>query len=284
MRTINHNKLHLELFDSFGEFVKYANSNPKPISSDKTYDKTWHGPHAHTLGTACMMATEGWTELRPEVDNLLTEVTERLADRLADLYKPAYDFGGAFVDMGRFVEGDPECMVNFQASSDNAVGRVVKVVIAGTASWTIAQEWLMKRGVAVLSLIDTINKLGFGVELWWDNTVRGRGETKFTSFTTAVKLHDSSDTLDINSVMFALAHPSMLRRLTFSVQEQSKYASDQNAKGGGYGIPTSLGTVQIDDYDVIVEKLQDGEGDIVNNPLAWVMKTLKGLELVPETV
>lgn len=288
MRIINDekNKHHYEVFDYLGDFVKFAKDNPNPLSSDKEYDDTWHGPSATTLQDACTMATEGWTELRPEVDNVLNDVTERLADRLADLYKPTYDFGGAYVDMGRYVEGDPECMVNFQATADKAVGRVVKVVIAGTASWNIKQEWLMRRGVAVLSLIDTINKLGFGIELWWDSTVAGKRADKYDCFTTAVKLHDSEDSLDINSVMFALAHPSMLRRLTFSVQEQSEFATAQGAvgAGGGYGSPSRMGMPNIDDYDVVVDKLQDGHGDIVNDPMGWVMTTLKGLELVPETV
>lgn len=288
MRTItNHKceklgtkKLHAELFDSFGEFVRYAKENINRQSSDKRYDKDWHGPHAESLDSACNLASKGWDEIRPQVDNILGDVTDRLADRLADLYKPMYDFGGAYVDMGRYVEGDPECMVNFSATADNAMGRVVKVVVAGTASHYIDPNDIIKRGIAVLALIDTINKLGFGVELWWDSTIEGTGKGIYS---TAVKLHDSADTLDINSVMFSLAHPSMLRRLTFSVQERSTKAKEQGV-GGGYGIPHDMGTVVLNDYDVIVEKLQNGRGDIVNNPLAWVMSTLKGLELIPETV
>lgn len=275
-------KLHCELFDSLGEFIKYAQTNPKTGSSDKPYQEDWHGPHAKSLKATCELATEGWTELRPRVDNILTDVTERLADKLSELYKPMYDFGGAYVDMGRFVEGDPECMVNFSASADNGIGRVIKVVVAGTASAYIQAEWLMARGVAVLSLIDTINKLGFGVELWWDSTISG---DENNAYTTAVKLHDSADTLDINSVMFALAHPSMLRRLTFSVQEQSETAHQQHATlGSGYGVPHKMGLPMVDDYDVIVEKLQDGSGDIVRDPMGWVMQTLKGMELIPSDI
>lgn len=274
--------LHAELFDSFGEFVRYAKENEtNRQSSDKRYDKDWHGPHAESLDSACELALKGWDEIRPDVDNILGDVTDRLADRLADLYKPTYDFGGAYVDMGRFVEGDPECMVNFSATADNAMGRVVKVAIAGTASASIDPKHIIKRGIAVLALIDTINKLGFGVELWWDSTIEGRSTKKI--YSTAVKLHDSADTLDINSVMFSLAHPSMLRRLTFSVQERSETANEQGV-GGGYGIPHDMGSPAINDYDVLVEKLQNGYGDIVQNPLEWVMTTLKGLELVPETV
>lgn len=275
-------KLHAELFDSFGEFIRYAKDNINRISSDKKYDKDWHGPHAESLDSACDLALKGWTDIRSDVDAILGDVTDRLADRLADLYKPMYDFGGAYVDMGRYVEGDPECMVNFSATADKSMGRVVKVVVAGTASAYIDPKDIIKRGIAVLALIDTINKLGFGVELWWDSTIEGRGNGNL--YSTAVKLHDSADTLDINSVMFSLAHPSMLRRLTFSVQERSEKQAEQGANGGGYGVPADLGTVVLNDYDVIVEKLQNGRGDIVNNPLEWVMSTLKGLELVPETV
>ena len=274
-------KLHAELFDSFGEFIRYAKENINRQSSDRRSDGDWHGPKSESLDSACDLALNGWDDIRPQVDGILGDVTDRLADRLADLYKPTYDFGGAYVDMGRYVEGDPECMVNFSATADKSMGRVVKVVVAGTASSMIDPNHIIKRGIAVLALIDTINKLGFGVELWWDSTIEGRGSGNL--YSTAVKLHDSADTLDINSVMFSLAHPSMLRRLTFSVQERSEKASEQGV-GGGYGVPHDMGTVVLNDYDVIVEKLQNGRGDIVANPLEWVMSTLKGLELVPETV
>ena len=36
---------------------------------------------------------------------------------------------------------------------------------------------------------------------------------------------------------------------------------------------------KIQDYDVVVEKLQDGRGDIVKDPFAWVLTTVQGLGL-----
>jgi hypothetical protein len=265
------NKARIEYFNSFGEMYNYAKDNDSPQSSNGNSEQ-WAG--TKSLAKACDLARNGWTEIRPEVDELLNDLTERLADKLDSLYKPQYDFGGAYVDMGRFVEGDPECMVTFQAVPEGAMGRVIKIAVSGTASAYIDAEDIKKRGVAIISLVDTINKLGFGVELWWDSTIEHTGR-----HCTAVKLHDSADTLDINSVMFALAHPSMLRRLTFSVQEQSSNAKQQNV-GGGYGRPSTMGIVEAFDFDVTVEKLQDGHGDIVRNPMAWVMTTLKGLDII----
>lgn len=261
----------IEFFNSFGEFYNYANDNAEPKSSNKNSEE-WAG--SKTLAKACDLARNGWTAIRPEVDDILGELTDRLADKLDNLYKPMYDFGGAYVDMGRFVEGDPECMVTFQAVPAGAMGRVIKIAVSGTASSFIDPEDIKKRGISIISLVDTINKLGFGVELWWDSTIQHSGR-----HSTAVKLHDSADTLDINSVMFALAHPSMLRRLTFSVQEQSSHAKEQNV-GGGYGVPSTMGIVEAFDFDVTVEKLQDGRGDIVANPMGWVMSTLKGLDVI----
>jgi hypothetical protein len=265
------NKARIEYFNSFGEMYNYAKDNAEPKSSNGNSEE-WAG--TKSLAKACDLARNGWTEIRPEVDDLLGDLTERLADKLDSLYKPMYDFGGAYVDMGRFVEGDPECMVTFQAVPEGAMGRVIKIAVSGTASASIDPEHIKKRGVAIISLVDTINKLGFGVELWWDSTIDYEGR-----HCTAVKLHDSADTLDINSVMFALAHPSMLRRLTFSVMEQSSKAKEQNV-GGGYGSPSTMGIVEAFDFDVTVEKLQDGMGDIVRNPMAWVMTTLKGMDII----
>ena len=270
-------KLRVESFDSFGDFYNYAKDNDTPQASNKDEYNNWSG--TKSLAKACDLARNGWTAVRPEVDELLSDLTDRLADKLDNLYKPMYDFGGAYVDMGRFVEGDPECMVTFQSVPEGAMGRVIKLVVAGTASSFIDPEHIRKRGVAVISLVDTINRLGFGVELWWDSTITGKDGRDHS---TAVKLHDSSDTLDINSVMFALAHPSMLRRLTFSVQEQSSTAKEQGV-GGGYGTPANLGTAKIMDFDVTVEKLQDGSGDIVRNPFQWVLTTLKGLDIIGDT-
>jgi len=264
-------KARIEYFNSFGEMYNYAKDNDEPKSSNGN-SKEWAG--TKTLASACDLARNGWTEVRPMVDEILGDLTERLADKLDNLYKPQYDFGGAYVDMGRFVEGDPECMVTFQAVEAGAMGRVIKIAVSGTASAFIDPEDIKKRGIAIISLVDTINKLGFGVELWWDSTIEHTGR-----HCTAVKLHDSADTLDINSVMFALAHPSMLRRLAFSVQEQSSKAKEQNV-GGGYGVPSTMGIVEAFDFDVTVEKLQDGRGDIVNNPMGWVMTTLKGLDII----
>lgn len=267
-----------EVFGSFGEFVRFAQENPNPESSNGN-EEDWAG--SKTLSEACDLALAGWHEVRPEVDRIMDHLTERLSDRFGSQFVTRHDVTGAFVDMGRFMDCEPECMVSFVEQPQSAMGRVVKILVAGTASAYIQPEDIRRRGIAVIALVDTIHKLGLGVELWWDNSVNGSGPAgRSNTYTTAVKVHDSSEPLDIDEVMFALAHPSMLRRVTFSVQERSETADAQGARlYGGYGRPTELGMTKFGDYDVVIERLQSGDEQLVRDSLAWVMSTVTGLGL-----
>lgn len=276
MNIIESNKLRIEKFDSFGDFIRIAKSNPNPQSSNKIERDNWS--QSESLEEACDLALNGWAEVRPEVDKLLGQLEPRLAEAFGEYYVTDMQVSGAFVDVGVFVTGEPECMVNFTPVPDARMGRVIKIVVAGTASWDIPSEHIRIRGIAVLALIDVIHKMGLGIELWWDSSIEGDGST---TYSTAVKLHDSNEPLDINTVMFGLAHPSMLRRLTFSIQEQSEKARQQHV-GGGYGRPVSVALPKVDNFDVVVEKLQSGRGDIVADPFGWVVSTVKGLGLIED--
>ena len=84
--------------------------------------------------------------------------------------------------------------------------------------------------------------------------------------------------MDVDDMMFAICHPSMLRRLGFAVQERSDTYEDQGAVTfGGYGQISQLGISRTEKFDVQIERLQDGRGDIVRDPLSWVISTVEGL-------
>lgn len=262
--------VRIEWFASLGDFTRFAMANDKPQSSNGN-SESWAG--TPTLQAAGELALKGWTEIRPEVDSIMSDLTERIANKVGDRFVTQHDVAGGMVDVGRFLAGHPACMMRFVPEPDATMGRVVKIAIAGTASHFIDPADIRRRGVAVCALVDTLHKLGLGVELWWDSTIRG---TDGNRHSTVVKLHDSAEPLDIDNIMFALAHPSMLRRLVFSIQERSSKAKAQNV-GGGYGVPADMGVTTLQDFDVIVEKLQDGAGDIVRDPFGWVISTVTGL-------
>lgn len=265
----------LEVFDSLHEMVDYAKANPlsKRKSSDEKSDWRTDWAKSASLDEAVAMAHVGYAEVRPQVESLMEIMEERLAERFGNRFVTEYAVSGGTVDIGKFVTGEPECMLEWVSEPAASMGRVVKVAVAGTASSSIKPEDMIRRGTAVVALLDTLHKLGVGLELWWDSTITGSDRRDHS---TVVKLHDSSNPLDIDDLMWAVCHPSMLRRMTFGVQERSETAKAQGV-GGGYGTPANMGITKVQDFDVVVEKLQNGSGDIVQDPLAWVISTVEGL-------
>lgn len=273
MKVIKHNGAHIESFDSLYEMVKYAQSNPTPKSSNGN-GESWAG--TATLSDAVGLALNGWHDIRPSVDKLFGDVESHINNVLDSKFQTFHNYSGHVVDMGRYVQGDPECMLDYVDVPQAGMGKVVRILINITASAYISAEDIQRRGVAVVALIDTLHKLGVGMELWVEDAIHGSGDGK--KYATRAKIHDSESMMDIDSLMFALAHPSMLRRIVFSVQEQSKTAKGQGANGGGYGTPVALHSTDLN-ADVTIERLQDGKGDIVRNPVAWVLSTVRGLGL-----
>jgi hypothetical protein len=269
-------KVTMSLFESLGDYARLASSNPNPsrTGSDQPFSPRFN--YTKSLGEAVELCQHGWQEVRPDVDKLLGVLEERLTDAFGSYFVTEYQTSGAVVDMGRFVTGEPECMMEFVQEPQARMGRVVKIVVNASVSWNIDQQLILNRGVAILALIDTIHKMGVGVELWWEESA-----SHTINFTTLVKLHDSSEPMDIDAIMFALANPDMLRRLQFSVQEQHPLAN-QMGVGNGYGTPQNLWSVKhnFTDYDIVVEKLQNSNDELASKPLEWVMSTITGLGLV----
>jgi hypothetical protein len=81
--------------------------------------------------------------------------------------------------------------------------------------------------------------------------------------------------MDIDELMFALANPSMLRRITFSVRELAGCGSSHS-----YGATTH--TEYAADYgaDIRIERLKERFSTMMENPVEWVVSTIKGMELI----
>lgn len=263
-----------ELFSSLVELVDYAAATPKSKRQASDERNTWQCEWAKSdsLEHAMELAHKGYAEIRPQVEALMEVMEERLAERFGNRFVTDYAVSGGSVDMGKFVTGEPECMLEWVSEPAASMGRVVKVCLAGTVSSDIKPDMIIRRGTAVVALLDTLHKLGVGLELWWDSTIRG---SDMVDHSTAVLLHDSSEPLDVDNLMWAVAHPSMLRRVTFAVQERSQTAKAQGV-GGGYGRCTDMALPRIMDFDVTVERLQRGDLS-ESDPLAWVIQTVEGL-------
>jgi hypothetical protein len=179
--------------------------------------------------------------------------------------------------MGRYMSGDPECMIDYVTEPQARMGRVIKVMVNVANSASISAEQIINRGVVVVALLDVLKKLGLGVELWTEMAISDKGVDSGNRFSQLVKVHDSADMLDVDSTMFAIAHPSMLRRIGFGSVEQSVRKDLANQS---YGYPSNMMCNDIVGADIMVEKLQNSNDYMSKNPVQWVVETLTGLDLI----
>lgn len=270
--------LWVDEFDSLAEALDFAGSNPDPKSSNKSGD-SWSGK-TKSLAEAVALGHQGYDEIRPEVERMFTELESQLAERLESAFQTRFDYAGSVVDVGRYLGGEPECMIDFVPEPSARMGRVVRVIVNGSASAMIQPDRIIRRGVVVCALIDAIHKLGMGVEVYAefptnDTMINDRHGAVHTSL---VKVHDSQQMLDINNLMFALCHPSMLRRIQFSLLEQTKWGRRDYILKNSYGYPSALECAERVGADVRCEMLQSGKDEYEGHqPVDWVMSTLSGL-------
>jgi len=136
----------------------------------------------------------------------------------------------------------------------------------------------MKRGIVLLALVDTLQKLGVSVEIYGETAITSKGNT---THTTVTKLHDPTDRLDIDELMFTLAHPAMLRRMAFAVREMSTCRREIDAvPNGGYGRTIHTVYAPTVGADIRMERLESRATMCMESPVEWVMQTITGLNLI----
>ena len=190
----------------------------------------------------------------------------------------SFNVCGDSADIDRYLYGDPECMIDYVDVPQARMGRVIRLLVNGSVNSGVTANEILERGVIVCTLIDVLNRMNVGVEVYLENCTKV-GDDRHSIL---VHLHSSEQLLDVNNLMFALAHPSMLRRISFSVMEKSKWrhAAKISQKGGGYGQSSSC---QLDKHlqaDVVMQNFEFGSGDFADNAMAYVMSTVQGLGLV----
>jgi hypothetical protein len=185
------------------------------IRRNRENSPSWAGG---TFGDSLTLARSGWAEELSEALSIAQDAVE-LCERNHEVLKvtePVYDVSGDSVDIGRYLSGEPECMVDFPLQPTSDVGRVITLCASVGYSAAIDADVIRRRGQVIVAFALALSQLGHNVECWAD-TSGSRGDRKF-HVRTLVKAAD--DTLDPARIMFAYANPGMLRNLSFAIYDQ----------------------------------------------------------------
>lgn len=134
-----------------------------------------------------------------------------------------FDVTGDFLDIGRYLEGEPEHFGNMIAG--NPRGLRVNITLDMSWRWDVAQATINARSKRILRLIDWLESQQIRTSVTViESTQCGHVEI-------AVKTHDQQ--LSINDIA-VISHSDFLRRIIFRWKEYSKTITSK------YGIPGCL--------------------------------------------
>lgn len=275
-------------WSSLGEALAAAQApwpkGRKPAECDSRGRSYFYG-ETTSLAQACEVAAQGWHEVRPLIDATISEVRSTLRHTGALVPQFRWDVSGGEVAVPLYLAGEPEHLRD--AFLVPSLGRTVRIAIQTSTSGGVDSSTILKRGAAVLALVEALQELRVGVEVWAINSISG--------WDGGVRLTEASMPFDTASIAFAIAHPAMQRRVFFALQEHEQDAARLGCVlGGGYGGDSRgfgyyNGTASKEfltemEFDVHVTSGSSGGlvGNMDTNPAEWVRRTLDGLGLVTQ--
>ena len=204
-------------YASLTEFAEYAES-----FADRFGRKLWSSYRAHwSFGSedtrddyrdAYTMAREGWDYHVDAALALTDQVVEAVRDDTVTDFRPVWDFQGSQVDIGAYLTGEPECMIDYPPTETTKVGRVVTICVSLSVSSAMSTEAVIARGVMITALAEILSQRGLNTEIWGDRTSTHGAY----SATHRILIKGTNDVIDHSRILYALANPSMLRVLAFS--------------------------------------------------------------------
>jgi len=152
-----------------------------------------------------------------------------------------WDVTGEQLDVGRFLDGEPECFMDevVPDRSEQIDGNgIVRITINLWASAGISPDELRTRGVFVAALADVLESIGYRAQI--DGYVASathhdvKGKMLKRPLVIAFPIKRPDEALEIDRLSFVLAHAASLRQIGFHVMDvvgsRAKY----------YGSPCTL--------------------------------------------
>lgn len=213
-------------FGSIDELAEKAFATQGSYASGEFFEAAWQG--AKSAKEVRDLAKHGWQDDLPEVMSIASEAVETV-DREYELmmFKPIWDVTGCEVDVGRYLANEPENMIDYVMTPTVRSGRVVTICSSVCYSAGINAETIQERGRIVTALTLAVSRLGYGVELYADAATRGGGCIR-------VLVKGTHDEIDPAKIMYAYAHPSMLRTLIIGWTDATQTDVPKELKGFGY--------------------------------------------------
>lgn len=239
-------------FDTVGDYVDYvASQEPRAgvhATSNSRGPCDWNGKTG-SFDDAVALVRTGWPEGAAKVAEWRNRLGGFLSAATAAKSKSfAWDVTGDFVDVGRYLTGEPECCGSEQDYGESNKSRVVSIRLNNCVSGSLSGDCIVARGVAVLVAVDLLESLGIRVEVVVGQATStvGRGadagSTPGLHLDANVVAKRAAEPVDVDRLAYVIAHPAYFRRLGFKFCEINGHSpcgcsvADMSDKGSRPGV------------------------------------------------
>jgi len=265
-------------YDNLFEFWKFSMQDSRAYRKEsRVAVNSWSG--GTSWEQAKQLAINGWKEGLEEVEKYRAQLAPFITDKILRPLQ-VYSVSGYNVDVGAFLSNDPECFISRVYEERNYPGKIFKIVCSISFSAAIQPETIIQRGAMICALVDALEFAGHRAEVICnfsaarDQYYRDGRNKEQGWFEVDVKVKPSDQPVELSSLAFCLAHPSMLRRIVFSIAEivgWSDYVSN-------YGYPSKA----TDRGDIYIEEIFSGTVSD-DKAIDWVLTKLEELGIDLET-
>lgn len=237
--------MHLRQLDSISEMIDAMQHAPEQqeqsgLRASSLKIDEWRWSDTKTMDEALELARYGWEEGRQHLRQAVGRIAlDQLVGR-RPIVESRLDFAGDEVDIGAYLHGEPEHMVDYQVRQDTHGKQAMMYVNASMAS-QVSSERIMQRGGALYAAIEALRTEGYSLGLTMVDSTKNNYFSHYTEY--QIPVVRPGGYLDIDTAAFCLAHPAFLRRGVFALNEHEsndiRYAMGFMV-GGGYGEPTRM--------------------------------------------
>lgn len=228
----------VEAFDSPTAVLNAAEHRPvndawQGHKRDSDMKDDWGG--VRSFAAAVEKAREGFTEVTEEMklayDTSKAYVQERIKPRQV---LPINAYVGSTPNVTRAILGLPKDMRRVKMESRKVPG--IEIIYETGLNCRYEDRELKERGARMLVLLSLLTMHGIPVKLDVSSCVRGLRQNTDEVLMSKYTIQGWGEPMNIRKVSYWLAHPSVLRRISFAIWETSKYVQCYDR---GYGYPVT---------------------------------------------
>lgn len=259
--------------DPAGSFAAARGGCTELSSHREDEGSGWAG--TKSFDEALKLARVGWPEGLAEINKFIVKFESVIAG-LLPVPEVQFDVTGDWLDIGRFLSGEPEDWGSLRDTEDTVEtnnAKIVRLCLNMTANAGFDVKTIQRRGAACVALMHMLELTGRSCHL---DIVEAATSTRRQEWYITVKR--AGETLSPEQIAFAAVNGSMLRRFSFAVTEKMpEQMGRELGAGSSYGSAAQI--LRQEDYDIYMPALEgwgdSGDFSSEKKSIEWVLKTLR---------